>query len=803
MPALACTIGPRVAAERRRTTVLALSLSLTACVAELTREPAASFHADPVGSDAVAPTDGATGGGRTVENAPIVISEVMYHPVMENALEEGHEFVEIFNRSGADVSLAGWKMRGNGRPGSVRFDFPPGTTIRSREYLVVAKNKELLAGIARYRISAANVLGGYGGELDNGKGRIELVDADGFVVDALAYRDEFPWPVGADALGASEKWITDLPSHQYMGRSLERISFDPSYDGEIANWDASGLDGATPGSPNSVAGTPQAMVQEIAAAPMRGGAADAEHEGGKDVVFANDTVAIRAVFSAAGSVTSPQVEYFVDDLDKSGEPVSSAPLVPVDVADGKIHQAILPSKAANTIVRYRVVVERGGRREVISPRPSDPYGWWAYFVSPTVTSASPVYHMLISPKNWGLMWTYSAPRQYIGVYPYPECKDNPHWRSVVPAVLVVNGKVYDVHVRYSGSHWNRKAGSTIESWPGTRPVGGPSPLLALSWKIKFPAFNRFDGQREIFLRKLVRQSCPGIETFVATKLMTAAGSAGLSSRYVRLYVNGHYYSYAMEVESYREEFLEKHLPDERGGDLFKAQGYRHSANEGVVIPPCGLTSQQAHAAIYRVKTNDWKKDHAVKPLTEDLKVARARSLPELRAFLDKTFDVKSTLTYIAIRNWSGAWDDHGHNHYLYRKPSGKWTLFSQDNDNELGGLRSAMLDPAKEGGPWVPAVTFYAGVEGEPANRGGPNYVKDAFLRAYRAEYDQMLRDFDKTILAPANIDKLVAEWLAGFSASDLDASPGRPLCDYAAAAERVRAWARDRHPVLIERLGR
>src|SRR5262245_57798212 len=60
--------------------------------------------------------------------APVVITELMFHPVLENADSENHEFVEIFNRSDAAVVLDDWKLPSGGRSG-VAFSFSKGTTI--------------------------------------------------------------------------------------------------------------------------------------------------------------------------------------------------------------------------------------------------------------------------------------------------------------------------------------------------------------------------------------------------------------------------------------------------------------------------------------------------------------------------------------------------------------------------------------------------------------------------------------------------------------------------------------------------
>src|SRR5688500_3411532 len=77
--------------------------------------------------DAAARTDTATEPSMPVVPAPVgkvLFSEVMYHPVLENAAVDNHEFLELHNRGDAPVTLTGWKLEGD-----VRFAFPAGTSI--------------------------------------------------------------------------------------------------------------------------------------------------------------------------------------------------------------------------------------------------------------------------------------------------------------------------------------------------------------------------------------------------------------------------------------------------------------------------------------------------------------------------------------------------------------------------------------------------------------------------------------------------------------------------------------------------
>src|SRR5262245_26603415 len=95
-------------------------------------------------------------------------------------------------------------------------------------------------------------------------------------VDTVAYDDDFPWPIGADALGAGEDWLPDdqkpLARHQFMGRSLERLDADFASQ-TPANWEASALDGATPGKANSAARAVVPIVESQGATTIAGSGA--------------------------------------------------------------------------------------------------------------------------------------------------------------------------------------------------------------------------------------------------------------------------------------------------------------------------------------------------------------------------------------------------------------------------------------------------------------------------------------------------------------------------------------------------
>ena len=180
-----------------------------------------------------------------------IINEIHYHPPeTPEGEEDGLEFIEIRNLTGGFLSLhdstleQGWLIDGISNAGGGReYEFPPNTLIPAAGYLLVVPI-EPVEFRARLDIPPeVPVVGPYGGGLDNGGERIELlrpadvngIDVSFVVVDAVRFNDKSPWPTKADGAGPS----------------IERIVAS-SYGNDSANWKASTKIGGTPGTANSV-----------------------------------------------------------------------------------------------------------------------------------------------------------------------------------------------------------------------------------------------------------------------------------------------------------------------------------------------------------------------------------------------------------------------------------------------------------------------------------------------------------------------------------------------------------------------
>ncbi len=192
---------------------------------------------------------------------PVVIAEVMYHPVdtLEGLDNTADEFVELRNITPLPVPLSHpldsnltWRLAGG-----IRFSFPAGVTLSPTSSLLLVNfnptnSAQADAFRSKYGMPVTVPLyGPYGGVLGNGADEIDLLQPDATAtvsipwvrVDRVRYEDQAPWPELADGLGAS----------------LKRRRLDQFGD-EAENWQA-----ATPGTGRVPGGEepPQITLQPV------------------------------------------------------------------------------------------------------------------------------------------------------------------------------------------------------------------------------------------------------------------------------------------------------------------------------------------------------------------------------------------------------------------------------------------------------------------------------------------------------------------------------------------------------------
>lgn len=214
----------------------------------------------------VSPTLGTNNAGPRV--GPLVISEIMYHPVPLLPTDPDASFIELENITATNIALFHateptntWRLRN-----AVDFDFPVGVTLPPGEKLVVVsfdpqRNPTALASFRSLYGVTTNVpiYGPWRGGLDNDGETVELKMPDPtasgvaipqVLVEEVRYFNTPPWPLAADGMGAS----------------LQRL-LASAYGNDPTNWKAAY---PSPGT-NYLSGQPPAITQQSPNATLRVG----------------------------------------------------------------------------------------------------------------------------------------------------------------------------------------------------------------------------------------------------------------------------------------------------------------------------------------------------------------------------------------------------------------------------------------------------------------------------------------------------------------------------------------------------
>lgn len=157
-------------------------------------------------------TPGAPNGAPRVED--VVINEINYHPITD---DDADEFVELHNRSGQSVSLAGWRFESG-----VSFTFPAGASIPAGGFVVVGGDRDRLLS-NHPTLAQAATFGNWSGSLRNSGEFLRLSKPDEvrttnelgevsvqtirIVVGEVSFRDGGRWGKWAEGGGSSLELI--------------------------------------------------------------------------------------------------------------------------------------------------------------------------------------------------------------------------------------------------------------------------------------------------------------------------------------------------------------------------------------------------------------------------------------------------------------------------------------------------------------------------------------------------------------------------------------------------------------------
>lgn len=674
--------------------------------------------------------------------AGVLINEIHYHPVEVAAFdadfnpvvdlsEDVHEFIELYNPDSSPQSLNGWIVTGG-----VEFVFPPGTSIPPGGYLVIAKNPERLAAVSSYGLDVGTILGPWGGKLRNSGDTIRIKNPAGDTVESVSYKAEAPWPISANALGADSEWTGIEPDpYQYRGRSLERVRPDvPAAD--PGNWIASPLaSGPSPGRINST-GTNASPVTVALFTTI------SQVSDGQRLIRPNEPVAIECLLSRNPTNSRAFVEYFVDDINSSAEPVLSMWMIPIGTGSENRFIAELPGRGARSLMRWRIGMATDSSTNIVSPRSDDPFRWHAYFVTPTRTATTnAIYDILISTRSLSILQTNiaSSPRRWVN--PDPPARLRASWNATQPAALVVDGHVYDIQMRHHGSQFRREVGRR-------------------SYKLKFPAYDRFEGRESLFITDKDYRTFSGHAIFRAADLPTSR------TWWLDLYLNGNARLQRLAQEEYDGDLLERYHAEhdasapagtspETPGEFYKSQGAferegPYQRGDGTRVTDLSRngtnywTARQRYEIIYTLQNRSWVGQNAFMAMHDAMWLARsnATSTPRgestnrLAEFFAENWDLQKTFTHIALVNWGGVWDDTIHNYFLWHQSNGRWSMLPWDFDDMFDARPAG--DSIFDGAPFA-----------------GPNYFKQSLIAAYREEFKQRAWELNNTLLDPDNLAAL------------------------------------------------
>ena len=169
-----------------------------------------------------------------------------------------------------------------------------------------------------------------------------------------------------------------------------------------------------------------------------------------------------------------------------------------------------------------------------------------------------------------------------------------------------------------------------------------------------------------------------MRSFLAQKLLRAAGIPSSRTSYVQLFINGEYKGLYLNVEHLDDEFLDLRFPGQANGNLLKC-----AYGEDLSWWGSNPTNYQN---IYELKTNKDSADYSA--LLDFIDVLNNTPSSSFVCDIQEVFDVDLFLRNIALEILMGQWDGYAYNKnnfYLYQRESdGKIVYISYDLDNTFG-----------------------------------------------------------------------------------------------------------------------
>lgn len=370
-------------------------------------------------------------------DSDIVINEIYYHPARDCYPAE---YIELTNRGTQPVDLSGWFLTE-----AVRFTFPNELILAPGSYCVIVQDLDTFHDA--FSNVNSPILGPFERILSNSGESIVLLNQNSKEIDRVKWKDEYPWPVAADGLGASLELMNptldnSLPGHWLPSTgvlyndTLPRARFD-----NVRTH-------ATPGAQNSVyTETIPPVLSDITHVPQT----PLESE---DVVISlkvENPERLNSIDILYQVVKPGRYIRLIDDeyQDWITVPANDDGNYPDATADDGRFTGLIPGQNHRDLVRYKIEAINNNETETMAPHQTDPTPNFAYFVyngippyrvtQPeervhTVLDKVPVYHLIAHPddiRDCEQIQTNKTTRNYFSWY----------------GTFVYNGKVYD-HIRF-------------------------------------------------------------------------------------------------------------------------------------------------------------------------------------------------------------------------------------------------------------------------------------------------------------------------------------------------------------------
>jgi len=163
----------------------------------------------------------------------LIINEIHYNP----ANGDNYEFIELYNTGSETIDITGYSISDG-----INFTFPNNTSVNSREFIIIAKDKTLYEDLGVKTFNWENQ------NLSNSGANIILLNDLGKEIDLVSYSNKFNWPIVADG----------------GGNSIELRN--PTEENLVTkNWKASHNVGGSPGRSNKVELNEQLFINEFQA----------------------------------------------------------------------------------------------------------------------------------------------------------------------------------------------------------------------------------------------------------------------------------------------------------------------------------------------------------------------------------------------------------------------------------------------------------------------------------------------------------------------------------------------------------